>query len=332
MSYTFKQNLVSSSKYSIKCPCSMTPQYVTVHDTANSATASNEISYMISNNNQTSFHIAVDEKEAIQGLPLDRNAWACGDGANGNGNRKSISVEICRPTNSNRSLYDQAEENAVYVVARLLYQYSLGIDRLKKHQDWSGKMCPNVILSENRWAGFVGRVQWVLDEIKKGNIDKALNSGTTSLKQTTTSQPTTSTTTTTSSYKVGDKVKVKTSATHYATGQSMASFVKGSTYEVTKVDGNKLLLSSISSWAWDYDVEKVSSTTTSTSATEYKVKIVNCTVLNVRKGAGTSYGAVTTVKAGEVYTIVDESNGWGLLKSYASGRNGWISLYYTQKI
>ena len=46
----------------------------------------------------------------------------------------------------------------------------------------------------------------------------------------------------------------------------MASFVKGSTYEVTKVDGNKLLLSSISSWVWDYDVEKVGATTTSTSA------------------------------------------------------------------
>ena len=78
MSYTFKQNLVSSSKYSIKCGYSMTPQYITVHDTANSASAKNEISYMISNNNQISFHIAVDEKEVIQGLPLNRNSWSCG--------------------------------------------------------------------------------------------------------------------------------------------------------------------------------------------------------------------------------------------------------------
>ena len=37
MSYKFSQNLVSSSKYSIKCPYSLTPEYVTVHDTANSA-------------------------------------------------------------------------------------------------------------------------------------------------------------------------------------------------------------------------------------------------------------------------------------------------------
>ena len=131
--------------------------------------------------------------------------------------------------------------------------------------------------------------------------------------------------TTSSTYKVGDKIKVKTTATHYATGQSMASFVKGSTYEVTKVDGNKLLLSSISSWVWDYDVEKVGTTTTST---EYKAKIVNCTVLNVRKGAGTNYAVATTVKAGEVYTIVGETNGWLKLKSGA----GYISKSYTQKI
>lgn len=78
MAYTYKQNLVSSSKYSVKCPYSLTPQYIVVHDTANSAPASNEIKYMITNNNQVSFHIAVDEKEAIQGLPLNRNAWACG--------------------------------------------------------------------------------------------------------------------------------------------------------------------------------------------------------------------------------------------------------------
>lgn len=75
MSYTFKQNLVSSSKYSIKCPYIMTPKYVVCHNTSNSASAKNEINYMISNNNQVSYHIAVDDKEVIQGLPLNRNAW-----------------------------------------------------------------------------------------------------------------------------------------------------------------------------------------------------------------------------------------------------------------
>ena len=46
----------------------------------------------------------------------------------------------------------------------------------------------------------------------------------------------------------------------------------------------------------------------------YKVK-VTASVLNVRKGAGTNHPITTTVKKNEVYTIVDESNGWGKLKS-----------------
>lgn len=58
----------------------------------------------------------------------------------------------------------------------------------------------------------------------------------------------------------------------------------------------------------------------------YTVKI-NTDVLNVRKGAGTSHKIVTTVKRGEVFTIVAEENGWGKLKSGV----GWISLKYTIK-
>ena len=61
--------------------------------------------------------------------------------------------------------------------------------------------------------------------------------------------------------------------------------------------------------------------------TSYKVKIT-ASVLNVRKGAGTNYSVATTVKKNEVYTIVEEKNGWGKLKSGA----GWISLSYTTKL
>lgn len=68
-------------------------------------------------------------------------------------------------------------------------------------------------------------------------------------------------------------------------------------------------------------------------ASGYLVKIT-ASVLNVRKGPGTGYGIATTVKNGEVYTIVGESagtgstKGWGKLKSGA----GWISLDYAKKM
>lgn len=58
----------------------------------------------------------------------------------------------------------------------------------------------------------------------------------------------------------------------------------------------------------------------------YKVKIT-ADELNVRDGAGTQYKVNTTVKKNHIYTIVEESNGWGKLLSGA----GWISLSYTKK-
>ncbi|MGD2197433.1 N-acetylmuramoyl-L-alanine amidase [Lysinibacillus fusiformis] len=64
--------------------------------------AANEISYMIGNNNQVSYHVAVDDKEVIQAIPFNRSAWHCGEGGGSTdpnalkkGNRLSIGIEIC---------------------------------------------------------------------------------------------------------------------------------------------------------------------------------------------------------------------------------------------
>lgn len=53
--------------------------------------------------------------------------------------------------------------------------------------------------------------------------------------------------------------------------------------------------------------------------------------LNYRKGPGTFYASYGYIEPG-VYTIVDEQDGWGLLKAYADKRNGWIKLSYTEKV
>ena len=290
------KNLVSQSKYSVKCPYSMTPEFVVVHNTANDASAQNEVKYMISNNNQVSFHFAVDDKEIVQGLPLDRNAWACGDGANGKGNRKGIQIEICYSKNGGIR-FENAEKNAAKFIAQLLKERGWGVDKVKKHQDFSNKYCPHRTLDKG-WASFVNMIKDYLNELNK---------------------PVQSTQS--SSISVGDKVKVKTTATHYATGQSMASFVKGSTYEVTRIDGNKLLLSDIVSWVWDYDVDKIGSTTQSNSDNSVLVEIV-CDELNIRQQADFNSKVVGTVKRGEVFTIVEEKNGLGKLKSGV----GYISM------
>lgn len=161
------QNLVSKSKYSIKCPNSMVPEFIVVHNTANDASAKNEIKYMITNDNQVSFHFAVDDVEVVQGLPLDRNAWACGDGANGHGNRKGIQVEICY-SKSGGVKFENAEKNAAKLIAQLLRERGWGVDKVKKHQDFSGKYCPHRTLDKG-WASFVNMIS---DELK-GEVSQA---------------------------------------------------------------------------------------------------------------------------------------------------------------
>lgn len=175
MSLTIKQNLVAKSKYSIKCPHSMTPEFIVVHNTSNDASAENEIKYMITNDNQVSFHIAVDDKEAIQGLPLDRNAWAAGDGANGQGNRKGIHIEICY-SKSGGSRFNQAEKNAAKLIAKLLHERGWGIEKVKKHQDFSGKYCPHRTLDIG-WASFINMVKDELNALKAPATSPESNSG-----------------------------------------------------------------------------------------------------------------------------------------------------------
>ena len=66
---------------------------------------------------------------------------------------------------------------------------------------------------------------------------------------------------------------------------------------------------------------------TQTVTETYKVKIT-ASKLNVRSSPNVNSAIVTQVKAGEVYTIIEEREGWGRLKSGA----GWIALEYTKRI
>jgi hypothetical protein len=165
MGINVRQMLVPSSNYKFKCPNKMIPEYITIHNTYNDASAENEVRYMIHNTNQTSFHFAVDDKEVIQGVTLDRNAWHTGDGS-GNGNRKSIGIEICY-SKSGGTKYYQAEGLAIQFVAQLLHERGWGMERVKKHEDWSGKHCPHRILDEGRWDQFLNSIKTELERLNK---------------------------------------------------------------------------------------------------------------------------------------------------------------------
>ena len=156
------QKLISTNKYDIKCPYSMSPIGICIHNTANDASAKNEISYMQSNNNEVSFHIAVDDFEEIQGIPFDRNGWHAGDGENGNGNRNHIAIEICY-SKGGGDRFIKAEKRAAKVTAQLLKQFGWGINNVKKHQDFSEKYCPHRTLDMG-WERFLNMIQSELNE------------------------------------------------------------------------------------------------------------------------------------------------------------------------
>lgn len=159
------------SKYSIKCPYDMEAEYITVHNTANKASAKAEISYMIGNNNKVSYHDAIDDEEVVHSIEYNRNTWNAGDGKNGTGNRKSISIEICHSTNPDEDKFLKAEKLSAKYIAYLLKQRNWGIDRVKKHQDWSGKYCPHKTLDLG-WERFLNMIRAELGETQTEEEEK----------------------------------------------------------------------------------------------------------------------------------------------------------------
>jgi len=144
----------------------MTATTITIHNTGNaSSSAANERSWLTnkSNNRTASYHIAIDEKEAIECIPLNENAWHAGDGSkSGSGNRTSIGIEICESGN-----YAKTLDNAVQLVASMLKERGWGVERLRRHFDWSGKICPRLMYDGGKWTGweqFKSRVAALLEE------------------------------------------------------------------------------------------------------------------------------------------------------------------------
>lgn len=153
------KNLIPESQYPAKCPYSMVPKGICIHNTANDAPAINERNNVARANNQAevSFHIAIDDNEAIQLIPFNRNAWHAGDGGSGEGNRNYIAVEICYSL-SGGDRFINAEKRAAKEVAALLKEYGWTINNVKKHQDFSAKYCPHRTLDMG-WQRFINMVQ-----------------------------------------------------------------------------------------------------------------------------------------------------------------------------
>ena len=156
-----------ADKIAIKCPYSMVPEGVTVHNTANDASAMSEISYMLGNNYYTSFHYATDDYRTVQGIEENRNGFHASDGATGFGNRKTIAIEICY-SKSGGERFLKAEQNAAELIAWILKRYGWGIDKVKRHYDYAPnkKYCPHRTMDLG-WERFLKMIEEKLNPPKK---------------------------------------------------------------------------------------------------------------------------------------------------------------------
>lgn len=134
----------------------MEPKSTTYHDTGNpsvNARCQSHVNWMADgcrdaqgNITQTSWHMTVDDKEAVQHLPFNEIAWHAGDGYNGPGNRTSIAIEEC--VNSDRDVA-KTRRNAQLLHAHL--RKELGLSETKPHKAWSGKNCPENLRNAGLW-------------------------------------------------------------------------------------------------------------------------------------------------------------------------------------
>lgn len=170
-----KEMIVPTGNENIRPGYAMKPKYITIHETDNysvGANARNHAQYLYSQATGTtdrsaSWHFTVDDKEIYQHLPLNENGWHAGDGAEGTGNRESIAIEIAVNQDGD---YNKAVENARKLAAYLMGELNIPLENVKKHQFWSGKNCPAIMIKNNAWEPFLQGTKAYYDANHKDDI------------------------------------------------------------------------------------------------------------------------------------------------------------------
>lgn len=151
-----KNQLVSSNVARTRTSPGTNPRrYITVHETANTSRGAGAQAHANlqsrGNARVASWHIQVDDTEAIRSYPDTVRCWHAGDGG-GHGNMSSIGIEIC--VNSDGD-FTKAKANAAAVIRDLRAKYDIPRSRVVQHNYWSGKNCPTNLRRSGQWAAFV---------------------------------------------------------------------------------------------------------------------------------------------------------------------------------
>ena len=155
---------------------------ITIHNTSNWSKGANAIAHANLlrgswKDKYISWNYVVDKDYAVRCVPENEVAWCQGDG-NGNGNMKTISIEIC--DNSDGDI-TKATDNAVELCAMILRTHGVksAANYLFQHNHWTGKDCPYDIRRGNPydWNTFVSKVQAKLNGASNLPADQILTVG-----------------------------------------------------------------------------------------------------------------------------------------------------------
>lgn len=142
-------------------------KYLVLHETDNFSAGANAAahnSYIHQAETAESWHYTVDDHEIYHHLPDNEAGYHAGDGTKKNsGNMTGIGIEMCVNEDGD---YEKTLQNAQKLCARLLLEYDLKPKALRKHEDFSGKVCPAKLINDGRWEEFCDGVAQQYKEMK----------------------------------------------------------------------------------------------------------------------------------------------------------------------
>lgn len=164
-----KTNLAHRSNYGNKRSASSI-KYIVLHYTANDGDSDeNNGKYFNGANRNASAHIFVDDDSCTQSVPDNYVAWSVGGSkyANTKGgslygkatNANTLNIEMCDTDRNGRyEATAETQKNTIAIVREKMSKYNIPIERVIRHYDVTGKLCPAYFVDEDAWKAFKAKI------------------------------------------------------------------------------------------------------------------------------------------------------------------------------
>lgn len=295
--------------------------YILVHyvgaGTSAAGSANANCRYFAGGNRNASAHYFIDDASIWEYADPEQWAtWHCGDGKGKYGitNQNSIGIEVC---NNGGAFTDAEIDRLTWLVQKLMAQFGVDADHVKRHYDASRKMCPlYYVQNPSEWDKLHAQIT---GGSVSGNVSGGSSSGSSSSSSSSSSAERTGT-------GFGGTYTCTVSTLNVRTSPSTSSSVVAKYHKGDKVTLDDWYLIS-GGWVWgrytgassglkryvavgrptggvasdDYLVKGGSSSGSAPAAKSWAGAHTTTDRLNVRKGPGTSYAISGTLPKG--YTL-----------------------------